>query len=263
MTFDTDYPLSEAQIRQYRRDGFIQLPDVLAGDDLRRMRDTICVAVTAESVGDSRPFRAKSVYEQLFIQKVNLWQRHPAVREFVLSRRFGSIAARLMGASARIWHDQALFKEPLKGKPTPWHQDTHYWPHREKGLQTSIWIALCDATIENGCMSFLPSTHELEAVESVKLDDPQDLLTIAPQLRHARPVTVELPAGSCTFHNGFTFHHAGANRSNAMREAFAIIYMPDGTTYSGAQHVVTDGLNLDVGQKFDSDLFPLVATRHS
>jgi len=256
---DTDYPLDADQLQQYRRDGFIQLRDVLTGDDLRRMRDAVGAAVAAEVSGDARSFRSKSAYEQLFIQRVNLWQRHPAVRDFVLSRRFGNLAARLMGTAARLWHDQALFKEPLQGRPTPWHQDTHYWPHREKRLQTSIWIALCDATIENGCMSFLPGTQTLDTIEAVRLGDPQELSTIAPQLRHAGPVSVELRAGSCTFHNGFTFHHAGPNRSRTMREAFAIIYMPDGTTYSGARHLVTDELNLAVGQKLDTDRFPLVS----
>jgi ectoine hydroxylase-related dioxygenase (phytanoyl-CoA dioxygenase family) len=254
-----DYPLTQEQIQHYRREGFIQLPDVLAGDDLRRMRDAVAAAVAAETVGDNRPVAAKGAYEQLFIQKVNLWQRFPDVREFVLSRRFGNLAARLMGAPARLWHDQALFKEPHEGKRTPWHQDTHYWPHREKKLQTSIWIALRDATTENGCMSFMPGTQALDKIESVKLEDPQDLFKIAPQLQHIKPVTIELPAGSCTFHNGFTFHYAGPNRSDRMREAFAIIYMPDGTTYSGDSHIVTDNQGLTAGQKLDTDLFPLVS----
>lgn len=255
----TDYPLTEEQVRQYRRDGFIQLPSVLAGDDLRRIRAAVAAAVAAETAGDNRPVSAKGAYEQLFIQKVNLWRRFGDVREFVLCRRFGNIAARLMGAPARLWHDQALFKEAHEGKRTPWHQDTHYWPHREKRLQTSIWIALSDATVDNGCMSFLPGTQALDGIEAVKLDNPQDVFRLAPRLRSIAPVSVELPAGSCTFHNGLTFHCAGPNRSASVREAFAIIYMPDGTSYSGAPHIVTDPHGLQVDQLLDTDLFPLVS----
>ncbi|MCW5549356.1 MAG: phytanoyl-CoA dioxygenase family protein, partial [Opitutaceae bacterium] len=93
----------------------------------------------------------------------------------------------------------------------------------------------------------------------VNLADPQDLYAVAPQTKGIKPVTCELKAGSCTVHNGMTFHYAGPNRSDGMREAIAIIYMPDGTTYEPAPHPVTDPLKLTPGQKLDGELFPLVA----
>ena len=61
----------------------------------------------------------------------------------------------------RVWHDQALFKEPKTGVKTPWHQDAVYWPHARRGGETTIWIALKDATIHNGCMSFVGGTQKL------------------------------------------------------------------------------------------------------
>lgn len=253
-----DYPLSDSQVADYRRDGFIQLDDVITGEELAAMRAAVRAAVQADTA-HLDPARPKSSYEQIFIQCVNLWQRHPAVRPFVTSRRFGRIAARLCGAPVRLWHDQALFKEPHTGAKTPWHQDTPYWPHRPQAEQLTIWIALQDATVVNGCMSFLPGTHRLTNLEPVNLADPQDLYAVAPQTRGLKPVTRELRAGSCTFHNGLTFHFAGPNRSDGMREAFAIIYMPDGTTYSGLKHIVTDPLGLAVGGRLGGDLFPLVS----
>lgn len=257
---NTDYPLTPEQIATYRRDGFIQLNDVITGPELEAMRNAVAGAVAAESLHDD-PARAKSSYEQIFIQKVNLWTRHEDVKPFVLSRRFANLAARLMGSPARIWHDQALFKEPHTGAKTPWHQDTPYWPQEPKREQTTIWIALRDATIHNGCMSFLPGTHQLLDIEPVNLGNPQELYDIAPQTKGIKPVTCELKAGSCTFHNGMTFHYAGPNRSDGMREAFAIIYMPADTTYNAAPHVVTDPVKatLEVGGRFETPLFPIVS----
>lgn len=255
-----DYPLSDEQIEQYRRDGFIQLDEMVTGDELRQLRDAVAGAVEQENAEAADPNRTKSPYEQIFIQKVNLWRRHPAVREFVLLKRFGQIAAKLMGRPARLWHDQALFKEPRTGVKTPWHQDAVYWPHRERKDQTSIWIALKDATIENGCMSFIPGTHKLGPVERVDLADPRNIFDSAPQFKGAKPQTIELRAGSCTFHNGLTFHYAGPNKSDAMREALAIIYMPDGTEYDGQKHVVTDPLELKEGDKLEGEMFPLVGS---
>lgn len=255
---DTNYPLTPEQIAAYRRDGFLQLPDVITGDELAAMREAVAAGVTRDTAARD-PDRPKTSYEQIFIQCVNLWQRHEAVRPFVLSRRFARLAAALCGAPVRLWHDQALFKEPHTGAKTPWHQDTPYWPHEPKREQLTIWIALSDATLHNGCMSFLPGTHRLLDIEPVNLAAPQDLHAVAPQTKGIKPVTCELKAGSCTFHNGMTFHYAGPNRSAGMREAFAIVYMPDGTIYNGAPHLVTDPLDLTKGAAFTGDLFPLLA----
>jgi len=256
---DPDYPLTTQQIESYRRDGFIALPDVVNGETLVRLRNAVETAVRSESSDDKRRPSEKSSYEQLFIQRVNLWRRHPAVREFVLCRRFANLAARLSGFPARVWHDQALFKEPLEGARTPWHQDVHYWPHQKKDHQTTIWIALTDTTIRNGCMSFIPGSHTIKNLEPINLSNPQDVFALAPELKSCKPKTCELKAGSCTFHHGLTFHYAGPNRTQEMREAFAIIYMPDGTTLSSHPHVVTKPLHFQVGDKLDGEMFPLVS----
>ena len=250
------YPLSDEQIARYRRDGFIALDGIITGDDLRRLRDAVVSAVEAEK---SLPTgTTKTPYEQIFIQKVNLWRRHDVIREFVLCKRFRHLAAQLSGHPVRVWHDQALFKVPREGAKTPWHQDAHYWPHLEKDHQITIWIALKDATTANGCMSFIPGSQTVKTLEPIRLADPQNIFDLAPQFKGVKPVTCELAAGSCTFHNGLTFHFAGPNKSDEMREAFAIIYMPDDTHYSGRPHIVTDPLKLTEGDKLEGEMFPLV-----
>lgn len=255
----TEYPLTPGQISDYRRDGFVQLEAVVQGDELVRLRDAVAGAVKEESSGDTRPASAKGTYEQIFIQKVNLWQRHPAVKEFVLNRRFANIAAALSGGPVRLWHDQALFKEPTTGAPTPWHQDAHYWPHQQTSGQLSMWLALKDATIENGCMSFIPGTQALDDIEPVNLAEPQDIFGLAPQFKGVKARTCELKAGSCTFHHGLVFHFAGPNRSQAMREAFVVIYMPDGTSYSGAPHPCIAEGEYKIGEALKEPKFPLLS----
>lgn len=264
---DQDYELTPEQIAGYRADGFISLPDVFTGEMLEQLRDVVAAAVETErdrdwmGQGTVQIPRTKTAYEQIFIQKVNLWTRHADVRPFVLSRRLGNLAARLSGRPVRVWHDQALFKEPRTGAKTPWHQDAVYWPHVEKRDQLSVWIALRDATIANGCMSFLPGTHALGALPPVNLADPRDLLAQA-STPATTPVTCPLKAGSATFHNGLTFHCAGPNTSDAMREALAIIYMPDETIFDGGRHPVTDPLKetgLAAGDGLAGEAFPAVS----
>ncbi|MEM8873744.1 MAG: phytanoyl-CoA dioxygenase family protein [Planctomycetota bacterium] len=255
------YPLTAAQIEQYQRDGFIQLDDVVTGADLQAMRDAVAEAVAEES--KDGPTNAGGVYAKIFNQKVNLWARHPEVARYALSRRLGDIAARLEGRTMRIWHDQALFKEPHQdpGNPTPWHQDAPYWPHADRQHSTSIWIALKDATPHNGCMTMLPGTQNAGPLKPVDLDsehNASDLIDQAPQYKGVKGKILPLKAGSCTFHNGCTFHYAGANQSDDVREAFVVIYMPEDQTYTGEKHVVTDPLDMTIGGRFADDVFPVV-----
>ncbi len=253
-----DYPIAKERIEFYRQNGFVQIPDVFTGEDLQELRDAVAGAVQEESRQDA-PADQKSGYARIFIQKVDLWHRHANVARYVTCRRLGNLAARLTGRPMRLWHDHALFKEPLEGNKTPWHQDVHYWPHNEKGQQLSVWIALKDATTHNGCMSFIPGTHRLSSIEPINLAEPQDIFSLAPEFKGVKPKTCELKAGSVTFHNGLTFHYAGPNKSDSMREAIAVLYMPDGTTYSGNAHVVTDPLKLQRGAKLEGESFPLVS----
>ena len=59
---------------------------------------------------------------------MNLWAVDDAVKQFTLAKRFAKIAADLLGVDkVRLYHDQALYKEPGGGF-TPWHQDQYYWP---------------------------------------------------------------------------------------------------------------------------------------
>ena len=86
----------------------------------------------------------------------------PAVMAFVTARRFGKIAAELLGArGVRIYHDQSLFKEPGAGVTniTPWHQDLYYWPFNE-GTVCGMWMPLHDITAERGNMRFVKGSHK-------------------------------------------------------------------------------------------------------
>lgn len=255
------YPLSKEQIRLYRENGFVALPDVLEREEVRALRRILTGAVRdrkrkhADGLIQTNPR-----YEKVFAQMVNLWEDYEEFRPFILNSRLADIARRLVGCrSIRLWHDHALIKPPFDGAPTPWHQDFPYWPMKEPGA-LSCWLALDDVDESNGCMSFVPGTHRLGALAPVSLTHPSSLFKVAGlDRRKHRPKIVRLKAGSCTFHDGNTFHHAGPNRSAKPRRALAIIYMPAGVTYDGKPHCVTDGCGLRVGGRFSGKRFPVLA----
>jgi len=258
------YPITEAQIRFYRENGYVRLDNVLSMQEVDALRVALDVAVQdRQKYARNEGPRSDEGYAKVFLQMVNLWERYPAVRAHVQNPRIGEIARQLAGArGVRLWHDHALIKYPRDSKPTVWHQDWVYWPMRETGA-LSCWMALDDVTVKNGCMSFIPGSHLLGPLSPIDLGnaDEDALLRLFPAEERSRfaPVAVEMKAGSCTFHDGLTFHYAGANVTDAPRRAMVTIYMPGGTTYKKLEHLIGDRAGLREGEEFHGPLFPVVA----
>lgn len=132
----------------------------------------------------------------------------------------------------RIWHDQALVKEP-HGNQTTWHRDTPYWAFHTR-TAVNFWIALDDATLANGCLWYLPGTHLLGDYDLVEIGKSMtDIFARYPEWASIEPVAAPCPAGSIVVHNSMVAHGAGPNMTTARRRAMTIAYFPDGTRYNG------------------------------
>lgn len=256
-------PITEEQILFYEENGFVKLENVLPMGEVETLRGAL-----AQAVEDKNRYnlnlgpRTDDGYAKVFLQMVNLWERYPVVEEYVHNQHIAEIARRLTrSTSVRLWHDQALIKVPKDSKATAWHQDTVYWPMNEDG-GLSCWMALDDVTVERGCMWFLPGSHRLGRQEPVDLGTTSDegpLSLLPPGFRSVKPVAVELKPGSCTFHNGLTFHYAGPNTTDIPRRAIVTIFIPAGTTYRKHPHIVGDRGGLQPGEEFHGPLFPVLA----
>ena len=148
-------------------------------------------------------------------------------------RAHESFAAELLGvAGVRLYHDQALFKEP-GGGPTPWHQDQVYWPLATDRTVT-LWMPLVDLPPEVGSMRFVSGSHRMGDLGGSAIGDESHAFFEA--LIAERGLRVEshgaLRAGDATFHAGWTVHSAGPNPTNRMRSVMTIIYVADGTRVS-------------------------------
>ena len=257
------YPITEDQIRFYRDNGYVRLDNVLTMEDVDVLRRAL-----TQAVEDKNKFnlnlgpRSDEGYTKVFLQMVNLWERYPVIEDYIHNVKVAEIARKLTGASfVRLWHDQALIKYPKDSKPTAWHQDTVYWPMNEPG-GLSCWMALDDVTVERGCMWFIPGSHKLGPLPPVDLgnvstDSPEAVLPKS--FAGVKPVAVELKPGSCTFHNGLTFHYAGPNVTDVPRRAMVTIFMPGGTTYKKHPHLIGDRSGLIPGEEYHGPLFPVLA----
>ena len=156
---NAQYPVSAEQRKAYAGDGHIRLEGVCTPEATAHYRKAITAAVDRLDKRDSRPMEDRDTYGKAFIQTMNLWRDDAAVKEFVFARRFAKIAADLMGVErVRLYHDQALYKEPGGGH-TPWHQDQYYWPLDTLNTIT-MWMPLVDITPEMGIMSFASGSQK-------------------------------------------------------------------------------------------------------
>jgi ectoine hydroxylase-related dioxygenase (phytanoyl-CoA dioxygenase family) len=158
----------------------------------------------------------------------------------MVNEKLGKMATELAGSDGiRIWHDQALIKRPW-ANPTSWHLDTPFWSFSERNA-LSIWVALDDATYENGCLYFIPGSCHKTTFQNPGIGKNMDaIFDVYPQFLKAKSIAVPMKAGSCSFHNGLTVHGAGANMTSGFRRAMTCAYMPDGATFNGIKNILTD-----------------------
>ncbi|MBC8165083.1 MAG: phytanoyl-CoA dioxygenase family protein [Bryobacteraceae bacterium] len=252
--------LTDEQIQRYQADGFLSFPGFLSAKEVIELKDSVLRAV--ESMGQNKVAgggatlkKADSYYEKVFTQRLNLWRIEETVKNYMLSPELGRVLCELAGVDGmRVWHDQALIKEPY-GNPTRWHLDNPFWSFHSRN-SISIWIALEDATPHNGCMYFIPGTHKLARFDNVGIGAELDaLFKVYPEMAEIDPVPVPMRAGDCSFHNGLTAHGAGANMTRGRRIAMTCAYMPEGSTFNGQQNILSDDYfhSLKVGDVLEND----------
>jgi ectoine hydroxylase-related dioxygenase (phytanoyl-CoA dioxygenase family) len=251
--------LPDQLVGDFRREGFVVVPGLLSADELRRYGAAVDEAVAKRSSHDTRTLAQKSRYEQSFVQCQNLWEDSPDVRPLSFHPRVAGTAAGLLGVdTVRLWHDQALYKEP-GGRETDPHQDQPYWPIVETDTITA-WIPFDGSTLENGAMGYLPGSHRLGVREFVNIffGEQEDPLARS-ELAGIEPVWVEVPAGSVAYHHGLTFHLARPNATGTVRRVHTAIYFADGSTRGEGRfpHPAVERAGIPMGGVIASDVTPV------
>ncbi|BDI31002.1 SnoK protein [Capsulimonas corticalis] len=262
--------LTADQIAFYQENGYIVLENFLTPDELERWRwatdESVAQRLEAVNPGLTNQSNPDAYFAQVFTQCLKLADTHAGMREIMFDPELGKVAATLAGVEGiRIWHDQALIKPPY-GNPTAWHLDNPYWSFSSRD-SISIWVALDDATLSNGCLYYAPGTQKTARDETVDIGKQLGgLFSVYPEWRAIDPVAGPCPAGSAVFHNGLTAHGAGANMTNKPRRAMTCAYMPDGSTFNGTKNILPKDYfeSLTIGDALnDNTMNPLIWSRKS
>lgn len=221
MTSGIEYGLTEQEINQYGKEGFLYFNDVLSQDEVEELR---------QACEDPRitGLRSQKDYETKTVHSLGITALHPA---FLKLAKHPAIVAKLkalLGDDIELQHSKLATKPPTKGVGIfAWHQDYAYYPHTNTDL-LSVMIMLDDATPENGCMQMVKGSHKLgllnhavdgrftgECQESrywEQPSDPGDVVYVTPK------------TGGISIHHGLTLHGSDANASGKPRRGIVFSY---------------------------------------
>jgi phytanoyl-CoA hydroxylase len=147
------------------------------------------------------------------------------IAALALHPQLTALVTRLIGDSPELFQDQALLKPPLIGREKPWHQDNAYFNLAPETTVVGVWIALDEATPENGCMFVIPGSHRAGPVVHFKRRDWQICDT---DVAADAAWTVPLKPGGCLLFHGLLHHGTPPSRSPQRRRALQFHYKPAG-----------------------------------
>jgi phytanoyl-CoA dioxygenase PhyH len=197
--------LTQDQIENYRRDGFLSPVAVMSGQRALGYRQAL--------EGVEAKFGPMH-----YVTKPHLLLL--MADELVHCSTILDAVEDIIGPNILVWDSTFIIKEAGDGKFVSWHQDLAYWGLEPDDV-VSIWLALSPATVESGCMRMMPASHRGGRVDHVATFAPGNVLsrgqTIAADLDEKRAVDAALQPGQMSMHHGWTFHASLPNRSRDRR----------------------------------------------
>ena len=219
----TPYNLTEVHHLAFRQDGFVKLPNVLSPEAIGRLRVELISLLNKTFSKNNRSKR--------FLSLEMMWIESPIIRQYVLSPRIAKISADLLSVkSVRLYHDNALSKEPGCGR-TPWHYDDHHFPLETNNVVTA-WMPAQQVPTAMGPLSFAKPLNVFNLVKNInfnKNDTSYDKKVTEAFKAHNVAIDCKpFEIGEASFHHNLSFHTAGDNMTSQSRIVLANTYFADG-----------------------------------
>ncbi len=217
--------LSADQVAQFDRGGFVVVPDVFDADTLAGIVAEIdVVEAGVEAYLAAQDDERFSIAEAGAITfSTHLVKRSPRLRAFARHPFFTRVCADLVGPDVNLYWDQAVYKKPEKPRRFPWHQDNGY-AYVEPQQYLTCWVALTDATADNGCPQVAPGLHRKGTLAHTYVEPlGWECLT-----SYDDAVMAEVAAGGVVVFSSLTPHLTGPNLTGGVRKAYILQYAPEG-----------------------------------
>ena len=207
--------LSESEVKKYNEDGYLIPNFTMPEKDLLEIEE-----LHSSLVKKFPKFRnycpAVLLHDERFLK-------------YCFNSEILNIIEQLIGNNFALWNSSFFAKPAFNGYATPWHQDGQYWPI--KPLATcSVWLAIDDATSENGCLKFVKGSHKDKKIKKHKINNNEKLTLNQEVLKseyiEKNSVDLILKRGQISLHDIYMVHGSKENKSPNSRRAMTMRFMP-------------------------------------
>lgn len=260
------YRLTDEQVDFFNAYGYLCNVKIFDDDQIGVLQKEL-----AEIMDPSHPLH-KLFYEfhtnesedpnSIVFHALGAWRVSAGYHDILWNPAFVMAASQLFGNSAvRFWHDQLFYKPPHNGGVVAWHQDYSYWTRTGPIQHLTCWIGLDDTTTENGCLYYVPKSHQWGLLQKPVLTGEMDGLLAymtAEQKNNFNPIPIEMKAGEATFHHPLMVHGSFKNASDRPRRGVVINVFKEGTQSNSNEVLLTGVPPVAAGQKMEGQFFPLL-----
>ncbi len=245
---DVTDTLTDAELARYARDGYWVVEGLFSSDEMDALRDRAAHYVEHPKEGirvqiEPRVERGEAEPPSRLerVRKIEELVRHDDVfARFARDPRVLTRFRAVVGEPVRLFRDAFMWKPARVGSAKPYHQDSAYWQIEPMTL-CSLWVALEDATVENGCMRVIPGSHTQGVIEHHHLEDYRVTDDVVDA---SKEVVVEMKKGSALFFHSLLLHATAPNTSDRSRRAMIVSAMGPDHRWTGPPDEEPDWLVL-------------------
>ena len=260
------YRLTDEQLEFYNQHGYLAGIRVLSDEQVEQLRAELAELFDPTHEGRELWYEyhtnESADPNSVLFHALGAWRIKPGFHDLLWHPAFTVPASQLLGGAVRFWHDQLFCKPAKHGGVVAWHQDYSYWTRTKPMAHLTCWIGLDDATTENGCIHYVPGSHQWDLLPITGLAGDmtaiREVLDDQQWAAFQKPVAVELKKGECTFHHPLTVHGSFENRIDRPRRATVINSFRDGTESDSDDVLLTGVPPIGKGQAMSGRFFPLL-----
>ncbi len=233
------YAVSDDERDHFRQLGYVHLRGLLTGAEVAQLEEVYDrflsreIDVAGKDFCDMAGDYGRDPEDFSIINVMLPRTYHPAWNGNVFERRAASVAEQLVGTGMALDYDQLLAKQPFKDDAVfAWHQDMAYWPDTPDTRTATLWLAIDDSTVDNGCMRFVPGTVAEPTLRPhvPQFGDRGTSHALGTDLRNG-DVVIDVPirCGDVTVHDERVMHGSGGNRTAGLRRAYILAFRSNDT----------------------------------
>ena len=260
------YRLTPAQIAFYKENGYLADIKLLNDAQIAVLKDELDGIMDPSHPGNALFYQfaanESTNKDSVLFHALGAWRITKGFHDILWNPAFLMAASQLLNDEpVRFWHDQLFYKPAKHGGVVAWHQDYSYWTRTTPMQHLTCWVGLDDATVDNGCLYYVPKSHNWGLLDKPELAGEMDGLmnSLTEEQKIAfKPVPVELKKGHAAFHHPLMVHGSYANKSPKARRAFVLNVFAEGTVSNADTELLPNTMVIPKGAKMEGQFYPLL-----